>query len=379
MNQILESNAMEISRYLIIKAGRNGIPLSGGFELTSRCNFNCKMCYVHNQDNPEELRKKELSVDQWIQIANEAKEQGMLFLLLTGGEAMLREDFIDLYSRLAVMGFHLVVNSNGSLLSEKVLECFRKYPPGRVNISLYGASNQTYQALCGNKSFDKVRRAIHSLKQEGISVRVTMMLTPHNIDDMEKVYQIAQEEDTICEMTSYMFPQTRVNGNCGENQARLSSQEAGIYMARRERMLMGEEEFHKYLEHMDKIPPLQVREDVKEGRPITCQAGNCSFWITWDGKMKPCGLMVDNEVNVLEEGFKSAWDKIHQLTLGIRLPKACVNCDKQYFCHPCASVCQAETGHFDEKPTYMCELVESKIAEYERIKQQDFACSKEND
>lgn len=376
MEQILENNEYGISRYLITKAGKRGIPLSGGFELTSRCNFNCKMCYVHSLDNPVELRKKELSVDEWVNIAQEAKEQGMLFLLLTGGEAMLRDDFIELYSRLAQMGFHLVVNSNGSLLSKEILDCFRKYPPGRVNISVYGASNQTYQDLCGNQSFGKVKRAIHQLRREGISVRVTMMLTPYNVNDMEMVYQIAQEEDALCEMSSYMFPQTRVNRKCGENRGRFSSKEAGIYMARRERMLMGEDEFCKYLEHIDIIPPLRVSDSVKEGHPVTCQAGNCSFWITWDGKMKPCGLMMDNEVNVLKEGFKSAWSKINQLTKAIRLPKECVTCDKQFFCHPCPSVCQAETGCFDGKPTYMCELVEAKIAEYKKIKQEIFLNTK---
>ena len=148
MDQLMENNEIGISRYLTIKAGYLGIPVMGGFELTSRCNFNCKMCYVHNQENYKELKKKELSVDEWMQIAKEAKEQGLLFLLLTGGEAMLREDFIELYSQLAVMGFRITINSNGSLLNEEILSCFKRYPPSRVNISLYGACDEKYQELC---------------------------------------------------------------------------------------------------------------------------------------------------------------------------------------------------------------------------------------
>ena len=368
MNQLLVNNELPISRYLTIKAGSLGIPITGGFELTSRCNFNCKMCYVHSQDDPEYLKKQELSVEQWITIAEEAKKQGLIFLLLTGGEAMLRNDFIELYSRLAVMGFRIAINSNGSLISDEVLACFRKHPPSRVNISLYGASNDTYEALCENRAFDKVKRAIHLLKEEGISVRVTMMLTNYNVWDMEKVYKIAKEEAVLCEMTSYMFPQTRVTGYCGENKARLSSEEAGIYMARRDKLLMGDEAFQQYIKNIDKIIPSKVKEDVKEGKPIMCQAGRCSFWITWNGMMKPCGLMFENEVDVLKEGFKSAWKKIHSMSLAIRLPKECVNCNNKDFCQQCVSVCQAETGRFDGKPTYMCELVEAKLKEYKRLK-----------
>lgn len=369
MDQIIENTEFSISFYLMRKAAAQGIPISGTFELTSRCNFNCKMCYIHNQNNPAHLKKKELSVEQWLSIAEDAKRRGMLFLLLTGGEAMLREDFIELYSQLAVMGFRITINSNGSLLNEEILSCFKRYPPSRVNISLYGACDETYQALCENKAFDKVRQSIHQLKEAGISVRVTMMLTPYNKDDMEAVYQIAKEEDAICEMTSYMFPPTRANGECGVNQARLSSLEAGIYMARREELLMEKKEFNAFLKRLEEMPKISIKEDVKEGRGIMCQAGRGAFWITWDGMMKPCGLMLENEVSVLEDGFENAWRKTHELALSIRLPKECVTCDKQHVCQQCASVCQAETGRFDGKPTYMCELVESKLREYERLKE----------
>ena len=36
-----------LSTYLHARACRTGTPLAGNFELTARCNFNCKMCYVH--------------------------------------------------------------------------------------------------------------------------------------------------------------------------------------------------------------------------------------------------------------------------------------------------------------------------------------------
>ena len=62
------------------------------------------MCYVHEQENSDEWKEKELSVSEWLDIAKEAKQAGLLYLLLTGGEAMMREDFVELYEALSQMG-----------------------------------------------------------------------------------------------------------------------------------------------------------------------------------------------------------------------------------------------------------------------------------
>ncbi|MBP9988974.1 MAG: radical SAM protein, partial [Ruminococcus sp.] len=90
--------------FLHARAKKDGIPVSGTFELTSRCNFNCKMCYVHNS-HQKITPENELSADEWIKIADEARKNGMIFLLLTGGEPLLRKDFSEIYLRLSEMGF----------------------------------------------------------------------------------------------------------------------------------------------------------------------------------------------------------------------------------------------------------------------------------
>lgn len=89
--------------------------------------------------------------DFWLELARQAKEQGMLYLLLTGGEPFLYPDFWMLYEELVKMGFVISINSNGSLIDEKIIEKLKKYPPARINITLYGASDETYERLCGIK------------------------------------------------------------------------------------------------------------------------------------------------------------------------------------------------------------------------------------
>ena len=294
----MEQGEFPVSRYLTAKAARQKIPISGTFELTSRCNFNCKMCYIHGMEDMDSLRKGELSVKEWLSIAEEAKKGGLLFLLLTGGEAMIRDDFMELYEALAQMGFRLVINTNGSLVTDEILDLFRRYPPGRVNVSMYGASEETYSRLCGVRRRDRVAKAIQDLKALGISVRTIMTITPYNCEDMQAVYGFSRREGTLLEMTSYMFPPVRRDeGMQGENAARFSAAEAGRYMVEKECIALTPGQRHeravKVTEHvkrMEEILSDPQREKPECGKGIICQAGRSSFWITWDGRMKICGL-----------------------------------------------------------------------------------------
>ena len=119
------STEPRLSSYLHARACRSGTPLAGNFELTARCNFNCKMCYVHLTAEEQQRRGRELTADEWLAIAQEARSRGMLFLLLTGGEPLIRKDFRYLLTELKKMGLLVSVNSNGSLIDRDWLDFFR--------------------------------------------------------------------------------------------------------------------------------------------------------------------------------------------------------------------------------------------------------------
>ena len=126
----------KITSYLFSKASRLSIPLSGTFELSPVCNFSCRMCYVRKtQKEVNASERRMLTKGDWISIAEQAKEQGMLYLLLTGGEPLLWPDFWELYEELVQMGFLVSINTNGSLIDEEAVKHFQKYPPNRINIT----------------------------------------------------------------------------------------------------------------------------------------------------------------------------------------------------------------------------------------------------
>lgn len=109
----------QITEYIFHKATVEHRPISGTFELSPICNYNCRMCYVHQSE--EKLRKQGKKVKPprfWLDLAKQAKKEGMLYLLLTGGEPFLYDGFWELYSELVKMGFVISINSNGSLINE---------------------------------------------------------------------------------------------------------------------------------------------------------------------------------------------------------------------------------------------------------------------
>ena len=132
-----------VRKFLNFKARDKGIPISGSFELTPLCNLNCKMCYVHL--NKAQMQGEPLlPVARWKQIMQQAIDAGMMYARLTGGECLTYPGFQELYLFLREQGIETVILSNGLLIDEDMTTFLQKNPPAAIQISLYGAGEDTY-------------------------------------------------------------------------------------------------------------------------------------------------------------------------------------------------------------------------------------------
>lgn len=349
------------SVFLHSRANAAGVPASGTFELTSRCNFNCKMCYVHNQDNAL-CKKNEKSAEWWIKLGKEAAENGTIFLLLTGGEPFLREDFSEIYSELSKLGFIIAINTNGYLLNDKIFELFRKLPPNRVNISLYGASEETYESVTGVRGFSRVLENIRILKEMGIDVRINGSFTKHNYKAYREIYNIGKDLGVHIKATPYMFPQVLVGGKPGENSSRLSAEDAAVNRVEWLKLLYSPEEYIKRTEGSLKgidAFDLSRDEECAEGK-VKCRAGKSSFWVNSKGEMCFCGV-AGFPFSIEEFGFMGAWEKVREFSASVRTPAKCENCKYKHMCCVCAAACYTETGSFSEVPEYVCRFTEETV------------------
>ncbi len=311
----------------------------------------------------KENSRKMLTLEDWKALADEVFDAGTLYLLLTGGEPFLWKDFHELYEYLARKGFVLSINSNGSILNEEIIRWLRKNPPSRINITLYGASNETYERFCGVRNmFDKVARNVDLLIECGIPVKINASMTPDNVQDMEAIIRFAKSRDLILEMTTYMFPPVRRGQNSANEFHRFTPNEAAKYLIKKQKLMLSDQEYQSYIQRIkhESCIPLGLTE--KEGNvedQVSCQAGRGSYWITWDGMMLPCGMLPDICSDVAELGFSEAWNKVVENTANIRLNNLCSKCGNRFICHGCAAMFYAENGSFDQVPRYLCEMAEA--------------------
>ena len=326
---------------------------------TSACNRHCKGCWA-----AEYGHKSNLTLDEMRRIVRECKALGTHFFMYTGGEPLIRKDFRYLLTELKKMGLLVSVNSNGSLIDRDWLDFFRHEPPFRFNITLYGASDAAYERLCGRPMFARVTENIRALRELGVEVKLNVSMTPYNVADMAEIYRIAQELGTPMQLATYMFPPIRRDEALVGSNDRFTACQAAEYSVQWDRLRLTPEQFRQRAQAMKQGLALPSEDDVCDGTPgegVACRAGRSAFWINWQGGMTPCGMMTQPLFSVPELGFAQAWERTRAATERIRLPGACAGCRLKEICHACAAMCVTETGHFDTKPEYVCEMTHETV------------------
>ena len=363
MNTPVASAATE---YLYRQATAAGVPLSGTFELTPVCNMDCKMCYVRMSKQAQESIAPLAGADKWLALGEEAKNAGMLYLLLTGGEPFLHPEFREILEGLHKLGLLISLNTNGTLIDAATVQWLKNCPPVRINVSLYGASDQTYARLCGNpKGFTQVTRAIGLLKEAGLSVKLNCSLTPHNAADLPAMVAYAEENDLLLQVATYMFPPLRKDESLAGKNDRFSPEDAAYYMAYGDYLTLGPERFAA-----QQCPTPQYPEDCGVGEGVRCRAGKCSFWVTWQGQLMPCGMFPAGTANVFDTPFLPAWEQVKAETTKITLPAQCAACSAKDTCRACAAMVVTESGCFDKVPRYRCRMMQAYRAQWNRVKEE---------
>ncbi|MCR5689249.1 MAG: radical SAM protein [Clostridiales bacterium] len=347
-----------------------GTPVSGTFELTSGCNFNCRMCYIH--DRAANARKKnELTADEWLSVGKQAADSGTVFVLLTGGEPLIRPDFGKIYTGLRQLGLMISVNTNGSLITGKTAELFENNPPMRLNVSLYGDDRDTYRRLCGADAFYAVLSNIARMRAAGVEVKLNISFTEINAARMEGLAELTQKLGLHCQTSFYMYPPVRTSSP--EAAAfRLSPSDAGKYQVEWS-VRRGKTDLLKSSAGLLELMSARECEDADAPREgVRCRAGHTAYWIDSAGEMLMCGMIPVPAGNVRESGFNACWQKTRDFMKTVVMPAKCATCSYRPVCCVCPAACYAETGDFTKVPQYLCEMSRS-IADGIRSKVKDEA------
>lgn len=351
------------------------VPISGQFELTARCNLKCEMCYVCKSANDKEAAQRERTASEWISLAKEARDAGMLYLLLTGGEVFLRKDFMEIYSELARMGFHIEIYTNATLITPDIAKALGRIPPSKIGVTIYGASPESYEKVCGNADgFSMAMRGIDLLLSEGITLWLKTTVIKDNIDDFDKIAEYADKLGLEFGIVSYISPRREGCGTCPEDE-RLSPSEL-IKFREHADNYFSKKSAQDFIPETDKCIQKDEHKEIvsvdtllsRTADAFDCTAGKCSFWITWDGRMTPCALMDGPYTFPFENDFTNAWNDIQKNCLSIPVCTECQGCSYKEQCMPCPARLKIETGFYNKPAPYLCEIMKGKCTVKEVMK-----------
>jgi len=166
------------------------VPISATLELTSRCNLRCQHCYLGNQDEQHRKRDQERDTAAVMKSLGEWAEAGCLYLLITGGDPMMRKDFATVYRHARELGMLVTVFCDGILVTDPIIELFKEFPPRKVEVSIYGGTRETYETVTRVPgSHAAAWKGIRKLHENGIRIglkTVLMTLNQHEQDMMEQ-------------------------------------------------------------------------------------------------------------------------------------------------------------------------------------------------
>lgn len=306
------------------KAYADAIPISGTFELTPRCNFNCRMCYVHLPESEIGRHGKELTGKEWIRIAEEAKQAGTTWLCITGGEPLMHPEFEDIWKALSQMGFFITLQTNASLIKNNV-SLFEKNPPKNCKITLYGADDKTYENVCQvEKGFSRVDEGIKILKEMKIPVQIVTTVIRQNLDNVENIIYYVEENKLP------WLPNVNVR-TAGRG---LDVDMDALRIQNRPNDKTIKRELNQKSTNSVRLPtkPCALCRDYRIG-----------YWIVWNGYMRFCSFLNGPDIAVRDKSFNKCWKELIEFQENLEWPEECRICPSKSDCLGCAALFKIES------------------------------------
>jgi MoaA/NifB/PqqE/SkfB family radical SAM enzyme len=160
-----EKHGLQVPPYMIIS-------------ITNRCNLQCKGCYSKAQHRPIE---KEISHDKLRSVITEAKDLGISFIFLAGGEPLMRPDILDITNDFPEIIFPLF--TNGLLITDEIISRLRNQKNVIPVISIEGDETNTDNRR-GYGVYDNIQGNLEKIKLAGIFYGLSFTVSRTNFETL---------------------------------------------------------------------------------------------------------------------------------------------------------------------------------------------------
>lgn len=330
----------ELINHLAAQPG--DFPIAGSLELTLRCNVRCRHCYILYPG----ATTGEMSTDEVKAILDKLAEQGVLFLLLTGGEILARCDFREIYLHAKQLGFLLTLFTNATLIDEDMANFLAEWPPRRIEVTIYGHTEQTYEKVTGvHGSFARFRRGVELLLERNLPLALKTVVMRTNRHEFEQIQAWAQGLGVPFRFDAVINPQ--LDGGTSVLKERLDPEDVV--------RLDGLSDAHRaqYQTLMDK-----AQKRPRSEKAFSCGAGIKTFHVDPRGHMHPCMMWRATPYD-FKAGTLDGWRTHVEALRNTAIPaeSGCRNCAHHLGCNNCAATSALENGGVPGKPVgYYCSI-----------------------
>jgi len=321
-------------------------PLDGSLELTFRCNLRCAHCFVNAPCGDRHVRAQELTTAEIRRITDEVVDRGCLWMLLTGGEPLLRPDLREVYLHMKRRGLLVTLFTNGTAITARIADLLAEWPPLVVEVSIYGSSPDVYERVTGvPRSFRRCIRGIELLLERKVRMRLKTVPTTLNYTDMDGMRALAAEYGLDFEWDPLV--NCRVDG---------SSKPAGVRLRPGQILALEQGDPKRataFRLEFGKASRVEARADL-----ITCGAYLHAFHIDPYGHLVPCMLLREPAYSLREGSFREGWDTQFPAMRKRARTKAmvCDACGLHSACDQCAGWALLETGDPEDRVPFLCDL-----------------------
>lgn len=338
-----------LSNELNEKLFRKRVPLSGGIELTSKCNFKCVHCYETMERDLNEVET--LSVEKLYKIIDILEKMGCISVFLTGGEAMLDKRFDRIYTYLRKKGIMVAILSNGTSISKDKCELFKIYRPRMIDISLYGASNETYKKVTRiEKGYEKLINGLELLKKYNIPFQLKAIILRDNINELEKMRKVAEKYNVPIKLFTCIRP---YNDGTRTPLNHMLSNEEIISLESKDKYIC-----EYYQNKKDSYIVKGLSERQKQCNTYLCRIAQNSFFITYDGVLNGCVRSRKHGYDLKKGSFEEGWKYLYETFVKPRekVIFPCSECKLMNYCDFCPGEFEIETGSPTIAPINLCKL-----------------------
>lgn len=154
-------------------------------EVTHACNQHCKHCYLDGGINKQIA---EMSTEQIKKTITDFKIQGGRYIILTGGEPIVRLDIFEILDYIESLEIPFNFASNSLAMTQKRLEKLASYKCLDMYFtSLLGVDSTKHKDITDRDSYDKVLDALSFLEEKKVPTYVQVTLANPYMDDIEGI------------------------------------------------------------------------------------------------------------------------------------------------------------------------------------------------